>query len=58
MICQAKFYALISDIYQIRQGAVLKRRPQSRGRECLSSADILRTRGRGFFRCGRLHFLV
>jgi len=38
-------------------GAVNKRLPQSGGRG-LSRSDILRTRGRGFFRCGRPHFLA
>jgi len=35
-------------------GAVHKRRPQSGGN--LSRADIFRTRGRMFFRCGHPHF--
>jgi len=34
-----------------------KRRTQSRERG-LFSVEILRIRGRGFFRCGRSHFLV
>jgi len=42
-----------SSMFLIR--TVHKRRPQSRG---LSSADIFRTRGRGFIRSGRPHFLA
>jgi len=38
-------------------GVIYKIRPQSVGRG-LSSADIFQTRGEGFFRCGRPHFLA
>jgi len=51
-----KFNQFCSKKYLL--GAVHKRRPQLGEEGGLSSADILRTRGRWFFRCGRPHFLA